>query len=252
MRQKTTSLSGPGQNTPHNGDPPLPHYLPPGTCQAQSRMVGRSGPFSRTRGGVSREDISSLLKLGSVALEYPPDLIGSHSLRKEGATALYAATGDMERSTPICTQISTRVSLMPVTCSAQSPPCNHSRDPEARPRQEGNRGERSRGMGCRAGYLDVVSGGSPPLIRGVVLACPTVGGHAAHCDHRNSCKQGCGRRSPDVRSICSNCHGCAHGSVASCAGCACPTVCRAVTCNARAHFRIGCSTPSVQASSASG
>ena len=51
--------------------------------------------FAHKGRGVSREDIPSLLKLGSVALGYPPDLIGSHNLWK-GGTALYAATGDME------------------------------------------------------------------------------------------------------------------------------------------------------------
>ena len=74
-------------------------------------------------------------------------------------------------------------------------------------------GERAgRGRDCRAGYLDVV----PPPFSGVVLSCPTVGGHTVHHDHMNFCKQGCGRKSPDFRSACSNFHGCVCGSVASC------------------------------------
>ena len=47
--------------------------------------------------------------------------------------------------------------------------------------------------------------------------------------HGNLCKQGCGPYGPEVRSTCSNCHG--------------STVCGAATCDARSHFRIGCSTP---------
>ena len=46
--------------------------------------------------GITREDISALLRVCSVALGYPPELVGSHSLRKGGATALFAATGNME------------------------------------------------------------------------------------------------------------------------------------------------------------
>ena len=133
---------------------------------------------------------------------------------------------------------------MPVT----SPPCNRSKGPEAHPHPEGNRGEGSGGIGIAGRVIRVLSsGGSPLLICGVVLACPTVGGQTAYCDHRNLCKQGCGHYGPEVRSTCSNCHGCVRCSVASCTGCAYPTVCGAATCVARSHFRIGCSTPSVQA-----
>ena len=46
--------------------------------------------------GITREDISALLRVCSIALGYPPELVGSHSLRKGGATALFAATGNME------------------------------------------------------------------------------------------------------------------------------------------------------------
>jgi hypothetical protein len=37
--------------------------------------------------GVTRELVSDILKTAAAALGYPPHLIGSHSLRKGGATA---------------------------------------------------------------------------------------------------------------------------------------------------------------------
>ena len=46
--------------------------------------------------GVTRELVSDLLKTAASALGYPPHLIGSHSLRKGGATAMLASTGDLE------------------------------------------------------------------------------------------------------------------------------------------------------------
>ena len=52
--------------------------------------------FASNGKGITREDISALLRVCSTALGYPPKLVGSHSLRKGGATALFAATGNME------------------------------------------------------------------------------------------------------------------------------------------------------------
>ena len=69
---------------------------PPQTGRTAERLADPALPVLAYQGkGVSREDVSALLKLGSVALGYPPEVIGPHSLRK-GATALYAATGHME------------------------------------------------------------------------------------------------------------------------------------------------------------
>ena len=122
--------------------------------------------------------------------------------------------------------------LQPQQRSRSSPPPG---------REPGERAGRDRD--CRAGDLDVVSGSSLLSFSGVVLSCLTVGSHTIHHDCMNFCKQGYGRKSPDFRSARINFHGCVCSSVASCAGCACG----ALTCNARSHFRIGCSTPSVQA-----
>ena len=137
-----------------------------------------------------REDISSLLKLGSVALGYPPDLVGSHSLRKGGAAALYAASGDMELVKRFGGWKSEAVHayLYSDLHGGQSHASHMLRSkPALQPQQRSQsspppRGEPGRGIGrdrdCRAGYLGFDSRRSPLLICGVALACPTVGGQS--------------------------------------------------------------------------
>ena len=213
--------------------------------------------FAHKGRGVSREDSSSLLKLGSVALGYPPDFIGSHSLRKRGATALYAATGDMElvkrfggrKSEAVHAylysdlhggqshashMLRSKPALQPQQRSRSSPPPGR----EARGRAE-------RDADCRAGFLDLAPE-LPLLLSGVVLTCPIAGGHTAYCDCSIFHKQSCVCEDISVRSTCLCCHGFARCNISACVGCACPTGCGATTCNSRSYFRIGCSTPSVQ------
>ena len=143
--------------------------------------------FAQKGQGVSREDISSLLKLGSVALGYPPDLIGSHSLRKGGATALYAATGDMElvkrfggwKSEAVHAylysdlhggqshashMLRSKPALQPQQRSRSSPPPR--REPSSRAESDAD---------CRAGFLDLVPK-QPPLLPTGVVHLPDCGG----------------------------------------------------------------------------
>ena len=47
--------------------------------------------------GVTREMVSDLLRLAAVAEGHPSHLVGSHSLRKGGATAMLACTDDLEQ-----------------------------------------------------------------------------------------------------------------------------------------------------------
>ena len=47
--------------------------------------------------GVTRDQVSDLLRLAAVAEGYPSHLVGSHSLRKGGATAMLACTDDLEQ-----------------------------------------------------------------------------------------------------------------------------------------------------------
>ena len=47
--------------------------------------------------GFTREAISELLRLAAVAEGCPAHLVGSHSLRKGGATAMQACTDDIEQ-----------------------------------------------------------------------------------------------------------------------------------------------------------
>ena len=49
------------------------------------------------RSGLDREGIAHLIKVAALAAGYPGELAGSHSLRKGGATAFFASTGDLER-----------------------------------------------------------------------------------------------------------------------------------------------------------
>ena len=42
--------------------------------------------------GITRDAVSDLLRVAACALGFPPELIGSHSLRKGGATAMLAST----------------------------------------------------------------------------------------------------------------------------------------------------------------
>ena len=65
-------------------------------CNPQWLTDPTSPVFVFNNRGVTREDVSALLRVCSAALGYPPELMGSHSLRKGGATALFAATGNME------------------------------------------------------------------------------------------------------------------------------------------------------------
>ena len=47
--------------------------------------------------GVTSDQVSDLLRLVAVAEGYPSHLVGSHSLRKGGATAMLACTDDLEQ-----------------------------------------------------------------------------------------------------------------------------------------------------------
>ena len=49
------------------------------------------------RSGLDREGIAHLIKVAALAAGYLGELAGSHSLRKGGATAFFASTGDLER-----------------------------------------------------------------------------------------------------------------------------------------------------------
>ncbi|CAE7227233.1 unnamed protein product, partial [Symbiodinium sp. CCMP2456] len=64
---------------------------PPDECfeEADSLAV-------QLRVGVTREQVSELLRVAAVALGYPAHLVASHSLRKGGATAMLSVTDDVE------------------------------------------------------------------------------------------------------------------------------------------------------------
>ena len=47
--------------------------------------------------GFDRESITNLVKIAALAAGFPSELAGSHSLRKGGATAFFATTGDLDR-----------------------------------------------------------------------------------------------------------------------------------------------------------
>ena len=47
--------------------------------------------------GITRESISEILRLAAVAEGYPAHLVGSHSLRKGGPTAILSCTDDIEQ-----------------------------------------------------------------------------------------------------------------------------------------------------------
>ena len=47
--------------------------------------------------GLDREGITHFIKIAALAAGFPGELAGSHSLRKGGATAFFASTGDLER-----------------------------------------------------------------------------------------------------------------------------------------------------------
>ena len=47
--------------------------------------------------GLDREGITHYVRIAKLAAGFPSELAGSHSLRKGGATAFYATTGDLER-----------------------------------------------------------------------------------------------------------------------------------------------------------
>ena len=47
--------------------------------------------------GLDREGITHFIRIAALAAGFPSELAGSHSLRKGGATAFFASTGDLER-----------------------------------------------------------------------------------------------------------------------------------------------------------
>ena len=47
--------------------------------------------------GLDREGITHFIRVAALAAGFPAELAGSHSLRKGGATAFFATTGDLER-----------------------------------------------------------------------------------------------------------------------------------------------------------
>ena len=53
--------------------------------------------FQYQRVGITRERVFELLRLAAVAEGFPAHLIGSHSLRKGGATAMLSCTDDIEQ-----------------------------------------------------------------------------------------------------------------------------------------------------------
>ncbi|CAE7950010.1 unnamed protein product [Symbiodinium sp. KB8] len=66
-------------------------------CGFSIKPGSTSARFEHCNGiGVTREQISELLRVAAVALGYPAHLVASHSLRKGGATAMLSVTDDVE------------------------------------------------------------------------------------------------------------------------------------------------------------
>ena len=64
---------------------------------ASQNPVWISDPSAVVGVGVTRKNVSDLLRLAAVAEGHPSHLVGSHSLRKGGATAMLACTDDLEQ-----------------------------------------------------------------------------------------------------------------------------------------------------------
>ena len=63
------------------------------------RNPGAEEPLFRYENGtgLDREGITHFIRIAALAAGFPGELAGSHSLRKGGATAFFASTGDLER-----------------------------------------------------------------------------------------------------------------------------------------------------------
>ena len=126
--------------------------------------------------GVTREMVSDLLRLAAVAEGHPSHLVGSHSLRKGGATAMLACTDDLEQVKRFGGWKSDAVHAYlyadHATSKTRSSDMLRSKPILSSAQRTGSQPARHRPSGIKCGgYPPTFFGGYPPV------ASPVVGGH---------------------------------------------------------------------------
>ena len=69
----------------------------PDPLQGAQLRESKTDQFQNQRMGITRESISKILRFAAAAEGYPAHLVGSHSPRKGGATAMLSCTDDIEQ-----------------------------------------------------------------------------------------------------------------------------------------------------------
>ena len=126
--------------------------------------------------GVTREMVSDLLRLATVAEGHPSHLVGSHSLRKGGATAMLACTDDLEQVKRFGGWKSDAVHAYlyadHATSKTRSSDMLRSKPILSSAQRTGSQPARHRPSGVKCGgHPPTLFGGYPPV------ASPVVGGH---------------------------------------------------------------------------